>query len=603
MAACNANTVQHSEDFGLNSVKNEKQLKSLMKKKKSIFNGLFSNAKKSEAPADMESDNSSSTDYTKTNVQVEGVDEGDIVKTDGDRIYVIKYNQLEVVDVLNDGTMKLVLHETLGGDSTTQNNMEYYNSSTYFSSIYTTEDYLIVIGQKYDYYWNYTNKETNTYCYTNNSVILLYDIKTLTKVDEYSVSGHLLESRLIDNQLYLISNHYTYYNDDLDDLRPWITHDNETKYVEYEDIKYLEDMNYQSFTIITSVKLDEEPVYENDIFLGTSSWGIVYVSKESIYLATTVYRSTLFGGDSYKGMLISYQFDKSTGKVIYGGSGEFKGNVINQFAMDEYNGYMRVATTEGWGDSVKNRLYVFQRQLDDTNYVLKVVGSIEEGLGKPRERIQSVRFNKDKATVVTYEQKDPFYTIDLSDPTKPTIKGELIVTGYSVYQHPWTDKLVVGIGFESEENSVSGMKLALYDISDFENPTEVGKPLVISGNNWTYSEALYNHKAVMIDKDRGYIGFSIWKYNWQNNNGNINDYVVFNIDETKAEPIAIKYVVNHYKYYNTSDYNYNYNFEIKRGIRIDNYLYVVSGDVITSHNLVGEFGTVDEMIFVKEKVE
>ena len=147
------------------------------------------------------------------------------------------------------------------------------------------------------------------------------------------------------------------------------------------------------------------------------------------------------------------------GLVYYGGSGKFKGTVINQFAIDEYNGYIRIATTEGWGDAVKNRLYIFKRAFVDGAYVLETISLLDSGLGKPGERIQSVRFNKDLATIVTFLQTDPFYTIDLSDPYHPQITGELEIPGFSTYQHPWGDNLVIGIGFDAVDGVTTGLKL------------------------------------------------------------------------------------------------------------------------------------------------
>ncbi|MDD3192029.1 MAG: beta-propeller domain-containing protein, partial [Bacilli bacterium] len=383
----------------------------------------------------------------------------------------------------------------------------------------------------------------------------------------------------------------------------------EVAIAEITDIKYLPDSNYNAYTVISRIILEEDITLEYDIFLASSGWGQIYVSHNGIYFAGSHYYYTLL---EYRqeGVLISYQFDQ-TGKVVFGGKGSYEGWVIDQFAMDEYDGYMRIATTTGWGETVKNRLYVFERKRTDTEYTLEVVGKIDENLGKPGETIQSVRFNGDIATVVTFERVDPFYTIDLSNPTNPTITGALEVPGYSVYQHFWTDDLVIGIGFDADELGVTqGMKLSLYNIEDPANPIEVGNSLLLTKEDqgWSYSEALYNHKAIMIDKNHQMIGFSLWRYNWSNGYYNsMNDYIVFGVDEEANQPIDIKYVVSHIDYFNEYNeyrtYWSRYDFSIDRGLRIDDYLFIVSGVAITSHNLVGDFGLVDEVVFVEATAE
>lgn len=632
-------THQEAEDLGLNSVQSDSELKSLLKKTSdSLSNGWFSFNRGGIMTDDMEGNpsaeadsqyTSSSTyksdDYTTTNVQVEGVDEGDIMKTDGRRIYSISWDRLQVIELRGEGQMEIVLSEEI--QSVREDG---YESYTYYSELYVTDKYLIVIGQKYEYYITLIPETTDPtgeaddpdkgdittdyyysrymYTYTSMSVIDVYDIETLIKTDTYEVSGYLLGSRLIGNNLYLISNHYAYnyYLDDEDyDPRPWSLHDGEATFFDYADIKYLPEMMYQSFTVITTAYLEDTITYDNDVFLGSQSWGQIYVSENAIYLATTYYEQNLLGIYEEKGKLISYQFDTVNGDVFYGGMGIYSGYVINQFAMDEYNGYLRVATTEGWGETVANRLFVFERKLVDGVYELQIVGSIEEGLGKPGERIQSVRFNGDSATVVTFLRTDPLYTLDLSDPANPIIAGELQVTGFSVYQHLWTDNLIIGIGFEATEQGITtGMKLSLYDVTDKAHPVEVGTPLVLSNNetSWSYSEALWNHKAILIDKDRGFMGFSLWRSNWTNGYySSMNDYIIFDVDETREQPIQVRYTINHLQYCTQNPdlyaYYWYYDFTIQRAFRVDDYLYVISGEVATSHYLLGDMSVVDDVIF------
>ncbi len=593
-------------DYGLSTVTDARELQRLIEANNSSLFASKYRTEDLEMGNDSPSAEYSSNDYTKTNVQVEGVDEGDIIKTDGSRIYKINWNRLQVINLLGNGEMELLLNEELGSNLSEEN----YYSSTYYSELYVNEHYLIVIGQKYEYHYLHqeNNKNDNRelllpyFNYSIMSIVEIYDIESLEKVDNYQVSGYLLGSRLINNRLYLISNHYIYSYNDFD-IRPWYQHNEEIDYFAYEDIKYLPDSIYQSFTIITNISLEENNIQvNNNVFLAANSWGQIYVSHTGIYFATNYYQRRFLGKYEQLGLLISYQFDESKGLVYYGGSGKFKGTVINQFAIDEYNGYIRVATTEGWGDAVKNRLYIFKRAFVNGAYVLETISLLDSGLGKPGERIQSVRFNKDLATIVTFLQTDPFYTIDLSDPYHPQITGELEIPGFSTYQHPWGDNLVIGIGFDAVDGVTTGLKLSLYDISDISNPVEVGTPLTFQNgsSNWTYSEATYNHKAVMIDKDRNCFGFSLFRYNWNQYYYMINDYLIFDVDETREQPIQIKHSLSHDTYQSSHAHlfeNYYHNFQIKRAFRVDDYLYLISDEVISSHNLLGDLSPVDELIF------
>ncbi len=271
--------------------------------------------------------------------------------------------------------------------------------------------------------------------------------------------------------------------------------------------------------------------------------------------------------------------------------------------MDEYNGYMRIVTTDGWGEDAINRLYVFERQIIENQYYLITVGLLDQNLGKPGEKVKSVRFDEDQATVVTYQQTDPLYVIDLSDPTHPAIVGQLEIPGFSTYQHPWKEGFVIGIGFEAVGNITTGIKLSLFDITDPQNPAEVGTSLVLpyGTSGYRYAEALYNHKAIMSDPDNNMIGFTLnsWGY-WYYQT--ISEYVLFSVDETREQPIQIAHTVDHSEYVelpDVTDYEYYWynSTEINRAVRIGDYLYVISGTIMTSHLLSEEFSTIQVLHF------
>ncbi len=549
--------------------------------------------------------------YSKTNVQVEGVDEGDIIKTDGNRIYRIKYNELKIVEILGEGKMEVVLEESMESANDDR-------SHTYFSDLYLTEQYLVVIGQRYHYFLYGRNggllEDTadakampSWYWYgVPQTMILVYELENLEVVDKIEITGNLTTTRLIDDDLYVISNQYVYLHDEIDP-RPMIRHDDELLVPEYEEIKYVPEERYQSYTLISRVSLADEVEVDYDIFLGNVGWGHTYVSEHAIYLATSTYvYDEETGSYQSKGQIISYLIN-SDGSVAYGGVGYYQGYVINQFAMDEYDGTFRIVTTEGWGDNVKNRLYVFERETIDDKRQLTQIGLLDQGIGKPRETVRSVRFNKTLATVVTYEQIDPLYTIDLSDPQNPYIRAGLEVTGFSTYQHPWLDDYLVGIGYEAEGTQIDGLKLALYDISDVDDPVEVGLPLVLLNgqNGWSYSEALHNHKAILIGEQRGILGFAISRSHYSTNTYVYsNDYLIFEVDVASERPITIGAEISHIDLFFTYDetyaqYNrYAYDFSIERAVYVGDYLYVISGEAVTSHDMNEGYERVEAIRFL-----
>lgn len=168
-------------------------------------------------------------------------------------------------------------------------------------------------------------------------------------------------------------------------------------------------------------------------------------------------------------------------------TGAFPGQVLNQFSLDEYEGNLRVATTIGgqWGigDEQANDVHVLNEKLE-------TIGSATElGLN---ERIYSARFIADRGYVVTFRQTDPFYVLDLSDPKKPTVAGELKIPGYSAYLHPLSEHLILGIGEQGSQ-----VKASIFDVSDPDQPAEAAKYLL--DDYW--SEANTNHHAFLLDAD------------------------------------------------------------------------------------------------------
>ena len=203
---------------------------------------------------------------------------------------------------------------------------------------------------------------------------------------------------------------------------------------------------------------------------------------------------------------------KATGKV--------PGSILNQFSMDENNGYFRIATTKGsvtgMGDNAsRNNMYVLDMDL-------KQVGAIEDIA--PGEKIYSVRYMGDRAYMVTFRKVDPLFVIDLSTPDKPEILGKLKIPGYSDYLHPYDENHIIGFGKDAavvaneegswgwvdEDNTAAyyqGMKIAMFDVTDPTKPIEMWKEEI--GDRGTESELLNNHKALLFSKEKNLLAFPI----------------------------------------------------------------------------------------------
>ena len=369
------------------------------------------------------------------------------------------------------------------------------------------------------YYYGYDKSVTMAVCFDISNKA---DAKEMWRVYQ---DGTYISSRLVDNQLIFLSNYYVDLNDDkqtvINNCVPRYSSGNAAmERIPCDCVVIGEQVNDSSYLVASSMNIEDKSTLKTQATLGAGS--NVYCTTETLYATSTVYKDTkaaveIFGVTEVTTSI--YKFDIKNGNINYVGCGSVKGHTLNQFSIDEYNGYLRIATTTGsWGDSLSNQLYV----LDDS---LKVVGEIT-GIAKG-ETIKSVRFTGDTGYVVTFEQTDPLFVIDLSNPEKPEIKGELKIPGFSAYLHPVGDNLLLGVGVDgTNDGQGNGMKVSLFDVSDPENPIEADK-IEYSGinaaNRWTYiySEAFYSHKALCWNDSETvmYIPYGKQDRIWASTNG------------------------------------------------------------------------------------
>ena len=423
-------------------------------------------------------------DYSTTNIQVAGVDEADIVKTDGDYIYLVSGNRTIIVKAYPPEQAQVLSEIELEGTAI---------------ATFINGDRLVVFEEETPYYpyydvrWGPTGEIYMPLIISPKTSIKVYDVSDRENPRlqrELSADGQYVSSRMIGDYAYVVINEPVYEQDDEPNLPKIYFGGNETEipatdiyYSDVSDYYY----NYTTIIAINTQNDDQEPTYET-ILLGASS--NLYVSLNNIYLTFPVWGGDV--GDFGKSSIHRIHIDGD--EIEYVASGEVPGMVLNQFSMDEYEGYFRVATTTHERTS-RNHVYIL-------DMALNITGSLEDLA--PGETIYSARFMGERGYLVTFKKTDPLFVIDLSDPSYPKELGYLKVTGYSDYLHPYDENHLIGIGKETTDEGdfawYQGVKISLFDVSDVNNPREIDKYVI--GHRGTESPVLWDHKAFLFDKSR-----------------------------------------------------------------------------------------------------
>ncbi len=454
-----------------------------------------------------------SSDYSNTNIQVEGVDEADIVKTDGEYIYIVSGGNVTIVKAYPAEAAKVLSKISLKGSIT---------------GIFINRDKLAIFETEYRVYLLYDGaavgeesssaEEKNDTTTTDEAQrvpepityeppttsIKVYDISNrenpvLTR--EFSVDGNYFSSRMVGDYVYVIATMYTYFVD-TDIALPRIHSNNETEVITATDIYYYNnsDTSY-TFTTIVALNLQkdtQEPTHKTIVLGGTTA---IYVSQNNIYLTFPDY--AFREDETMKTTIQRIKIEQET--ISFEATGAVPGYVLNQFSMDEHNSHFRIATTVY---NYNRRTFTVEEVSKNNVYVLDmnltVVGKLEDLA--PGEQIYSARFMGNRCYLVTFRNIDPLFVIDMSKPTAPTVLGQLKVTGYSGYLHPYDENHIIGIGKETEyvakEDFVwyQGVKISLFDVSDVSNPVELAKYEI--GDRGTDSPVLWDHKAFLFDKEQ-----------------------------------------------------------------------------------------------------
>ncbi|MEK3978902.1 beta-propeller domain-containing protein [Psychrobacillus sp. FSL K6-2836] len=511
----------------LPTVQSEAELKAhfeMVKKLQNIQNEKFAFTETAEESSELSSDARGSGDHSTTNNQVEGVDEADIIKTNGTHIYSITENNIAVVNIEDPTKMKEETKIRIGSD--------YYPMQLFLS-----DKTLIVLAQKNSIHALPYEQSGNDIArmsmpMDSMTTALFYDISNPAEPKlqrEVGTEGHMSGARLTAGTLYYVTNVYPNFwimeEQENTELRPY-TYDSEkgdtVKPLPYEDLSILPNSKEATYSIITA--LDVSNPEKNEVitkgYLGGSEQ--LYMSKNNLYLTSSIYEEGTSTGKmfwnpgSMDTEVFKFALDKTA--IQFVASNRLKGHILNQFSMDEHDGYFRAVTTKGnsWNENEvsENNLFI----LDEG---MKLIGSLT-GLAKD-ERIYSARFMGDKAYMVTFKETDPLFVIDVATPTSPKVLGELKIPGFSNYLHPLDENHLIGFGYETRVDTQSGgkeplimtegMKISLFDVSDFANPKE--KDTEVIGDQGTYSPIQYDHHALFEHQEKHLYGFPVSIYERQ----------------------------------------------------------------------------------------
>lgn len=474
--------------------------------------------------------------YNGTNVQVEGIDEGDIVKTDGEYIYAITDSELRV-------------YKADGENTKFESYVNLEDEDFWPQEMYLCGNKLMVICSRYEICCDYAYAEGVSVAKSEPSApqvkILFYDVSNPGEISYVNCAGQdgsYVSSRLFDGELYVVSNYWLWNEIDGDKPETYIPRtycNDEEKLVAADSICIKEELDGTGYTV--AVKYDAESGAEKGNLSLMGNMDTLYMSENSLYIASCSYyddTSEEYEKDGYTvtdtksgAKTTVYRVDLATMKAA--ANATVPGLLKDQFSMDEFEGNLRLVTTNEvssfstyydkkhdfanieWhedGESSSTGLYILDSGL---NTVAKVEG-LAEG-----EYIRSVRFDGGYVYFCTFRQVDPLFAVNVSDPAKPEILSELKISGFSQYLHPWSDGLLFGLGMEADENTgrTQGMKLVMFDISD---KADV-KALHTLNLESCYSEALYNHHALLISPEKGIIGF-----------GGDSDYEIYGYDAEKG---------------------------------------------------------------------
>ena len=491
--------------------------------------------------------------YSETNVRQEGVDEGDIVKTDGAYLYVLEdeEDKIAVIDAKGQD-MKKVAEIEVG-------------SGCYIQEFYVQPEQkkLVAVCSRGDSMMLYSSDPSYGGDENPAVVAVTYDIEDPENPAEegrVSQSGSYNSSRMADGYLYLFSEYHIWYEVSLHEPREFVPLINENV-MSADDIYLPQISQANMYEVITAVDL-KKPDKAKDSKAIMSKGGSLYVSGGNIYFYEEEW------GYSGSGCVTTIRkVAYKDGQLKAKAQGQFDGYLKDSFCIDEYEGNLRVVTTKNDSRGAdSNSVYILDEELEQ-------IGSIEE-LAKD-ERVYSARFMGDTGYFVTFRETDPLFSVDLTDPKKPKIVGELKIPGFSEYLHFYGEDRLLGIGMNVDEKTLvtDGVKLTMFDISDKTDVKEADTHVLKN----VYDTAVsYDYKAALISPERNIIGFP-------GNSEGGQKYFLFEYDDDGGFSCNMEEKINGNAMRNS------------RGLYIEDTLYVVQGNIIEAYSLK-DYQKTDDLI-------
>lgn len=485
--------------------------------------------------------------FSTTNIQVEGVDEGDILKTDGNLLFQVNRNRVLIIQALPAASMRLLATVQLGAED------------FWPSEIYVKDGRLTIIGTSQAYgpgpvpvpmtggiapsavsgsagtavapsirYMPPMPQAVMTRAIT-------YDISNPeipVRTGNFEVEGSLLASRRIGNYLYLVTNKSLYPGlITTDPATPvWRNGTGGYQSIVPTTVSWCPAFTEANYLVVSGLDLTN-PTKAPGMYTLLGAGQTVYATTDSLVVAVQKYgggdiilpAKTILPGTMKTAAGIMrpmtettdlYRFTLQDCNASLVTRGTIPGRLLNQFSLDWYKDTLRVATTTGWASQTGSP--TSSNQVFTLDAMLNIVGMIPDIA--PGEQIYSTRFLGDRGYLVTYRTTDPLFVLDLADPAAPAILGALKIPGYSNYLHPYDETHIIGFGKNAVELPsqwdtgtttayYQGMKVALFDVGDVKNPVLMHEVLI--GDRGTDSELLWNHRALLFSKTRNLIAFPV----------------------------------------------------------------------------------------------
>ncbi|MDB4978020.1 MAG: secreted protein [Candidatus Peribacteria bacterium] len=541
----------------------------------------------------------SNTDYSKTNVQVDGVDEADIVKTDGTYLYIVRNGKVVIVQADPASAMKEMATINVSTDN------------YYAQDLYVDGNILTVIGSASSpgpIYSPMTDRKMAPgfmpIYRAARTEVHIYDVtdKTKPKITRtVSLEGNKVSTRKIGDKLYLVLNQGMYWGGPVPllkateaDIVPKFS-DSAVKVtdkpvVSCNRISILPHEPSPQYLITAVVPTNDlQKEVQRDVILGNAD--NVYSSLNNLYVAGTQWNYNWDSANPTSNETTNiFRFGISDTGLKMQAQGSVNGHILNQFSMDENNNTFRIATTT---EQISGEHSVSQNNVYILNTDMQTVGKLENLA--PGETIYSVRFMGNRAYLVTFKTVDPLFVIDTTDPRNPKVLGKLKIPGYSNYLHPYDETHLIGFGKDVDETidadkvhsnnavyytAVLGMKIGLFDVSDVNNPKEIAKEVI--GDRGTDSPLLYDHHALLFDKDTGLLSFPV-------------RVMTYRPEDVNKKPEE-KYAVT------TFQGAYVYNLSLKNGFDLQGKItHYTNDDIVKSgENLYGK--DVERIIRIKDSL-